>query len=74
MIGVSAWPVLESAAAKFVLCLPLDHRQQRKQARRPRSPYALTTSFLLVFLLAIWIVLLLSLIQIRRNLVPLAKL
>jgi signal transduction histidine kinase len=33
-----------------------------------------TTSFLLVFLLAIWIVLLLRLIQIRRNLVPLAKL
>ena len=31
-------------------------------------------SFLLVFLLALWIVLLLSLIQIRRNLVPLAKL
>jgi nitrate/nitrite-specific signal transduction histidine kinase len=33
-----------------------------------------TTSFLLVFLLAIWIVLLLRLIQIRRDLVPLAKL
>jgi putative nucleotidyltransferase with HDIG domain len=32
------------------------------------------TSFLLVFLLALWVVLLLSLIQIRRNLVPLAKL
>jgi nitrate/nitrite-specific signal transduction histidine kinase len=33
-----------------------------------------TTSFLLVFLLVIWIVLLLRLIQIRRDLVPLAKL
>jgi putative nucleotidyltransferase with HDIG domain len=32
------------------------------------------TSFLLVFLLALWVVLLLSLIQIRRNLVPLGKL
>jgi putative nucleotidyltransferase with HDIG domain len=31
-------------------------------------------SFVLVFLLALWIVVLLSLIQIRRNLVPLAKL
>jgi putative nucleotidyltransferase with HDIG domain len=32
------------------------------------------TSFLLVFLLALWIVLLLSLVQIRRNLIPLGKL
>jgi len=32
------------------------------------------TSFLLVFLLALWVVLLLSLVQIRRNLGPLAKL
>jgi putative nucleotidyltransferase with HDIG domain len=32
------------------------------------------TSFLLVFLLALWIILLLSLMQIRRNLVPLEKL
>jgi putative nucleotidyltransferase with HDIG domain len=32
------------------------------------------TSFLLVFLLALWVILLLSVIQIRRNLVPLAKL
>jgi putative nucleotidyltransferase with HDIG domain len=32
------------------------------------------TSFLLVFLLTLWVVLLLSLVQIRRNLVPLAKL
>lgn len=32
------------------------------------------TSFLLVVLLTVWIVLLLSLVQIRRNLVPLAKL
>src|SRR6266581_6342099 len=32
------------------------------------------TSFLMVFLLALWVVLLLSLIQIRRNLVPLARL
>jgi putative nucleotidyltransferase with HDIG domain len=32
------------------------------------------TSFLLVFLLALWVVVLLSLIQIRRNLVPLGKL
>jgi putative nucleotidyltransferase with HDIG domain len=31
-------------------------------------------SFLLVFLLALWIVLLLSLVQIRRNLIPLGKL
>jgi putative nucleotidyltransferase with HDIG domain len=32
------------------------------------------TSFLLVFLLALWIVLLLSLVQIRRQLIPLGKL
>jgi len=32
------------------------------------------TSFVLVFLLALWVVLLFSLIQIRRNLVPLGKL
>lgn len=32
------------------------------------------TSFLLAFLLALWVVLLLSLVQIRRNLVPLGKL
>ena len=39
------------------------------------APLALfKASFMFVYLLAIWVVLLLSLIQIRRNLVPLAKL
>ena len=46
--------------------------QNKSQQLAPLARFR--TSFLLVFLLAIWMVLLLSLIQIRRNLDPLTKL
>lgn len=52
------WTIVSSRAKTNVLA-PLAHFK---------------TSFLFVYLLAIWVVLLLSLIQIRRNLVPLGKL
>jgi putative nucleotidyltransferase with HDIG domain len=46
--------------------------QNKSQALAPLARFR--TSFLLVFLLALWMVLLLSLVQIRRNLDPLVKL
>jgi HAMP domain-containing protein len=58
LFSVSRWTIVSSESKLDVLA-PL---------------MRFTTSFLLVFLLATWIVLLLSRIQIRRNLVPLAKL
>ena len=56
--SASHWTIITSEAKPDVLAPLLRFRN----------------SFLLVFLLALWIVLLLSLVQIRRNLVPLGKL
>ncbi len=56
--GVSHWTVISSEGKPDMVAPLLRFR----------------FSFILVFLLSVWVVLLLSLVQIRRNLVPLAKL